>query len=45
MLDLILPSPALHCKRVSDMYGDHVISCAIGGERIARHSHLRDVLF
>ena len=37
--------PAPHCKGVSDMYGDHAISCAIGGERIARHSHLRDVVY
>ena len=37
--------PAAHCKGVSDEYGDHAISCAIVGERIARHSHLRDVLY
>ena len=27
------------------MYGDHAISCAIGGERITRHSHLCDIFY
>ena len=36
--------PAWHCKVMSNVYGDHAISCSIGGKRIARHSHLRDVL-
>ena len=30
---------------MSDVYGDHAISCAIGGGRIARQGHLRDMLF
>ena len=37
--------PAPLCRGVSDKYGDHAISCAIGGERISRHNHLRDSLF
>ena len=37
--------PALGCRGVADGLGDHSLSCAIGGERIARHNHARDVLF
>ena len=37
--------PMPRCVRVSDMMGDHAISCGIGGERIARHNHVRDALF
>ena len=25
--------------------GDHAISCAIGGERISKHNHVRDAIF
>ena len=28
------------CGQFSDIYGDHAIVCASGGERIARHNHL-----
>ena len=27
------------------MYGDHAILCGSQGERIARHNHIRDVLY
>ena len=37
-LQPILKGPT--SKGASDKYVDHAISCAIGGERIARHSHL-----
>ena len=37
--------PAQLCKARSDVFGDHAISCAIGGERIARHGHLHDVFY
>ena len=37
------PCPA--CLRPSDTLGDHAMSCGTGGERIARHNHLRDGLF
>ena len=30
---------------MSDILGDHAISCGIGGERIARHNHVRDAVF
>ena len=30
---------------MSDVYGDHAISCGYGGESSARHSHLRDGVF
>ena len=33
------------CGRHSDKNGDHAISCGSDGERIARHNHLRDVLY
>ena len=33
------------CRGVSDILGDHAISCGIGGERIARHNHVRDAIF
>ena len=26
------------------MYGDHAVSCGYGGERIAKHNHVRDAL-
>ena len=37
------PCPA--CLRLSDVMGDHAMSCGSGGERIARHNHLRDAIF
>ena len=37
--------PMPRCVRRSDRLGDHAISCGIGGERIARHNHVRDALF
>ena len=33
------------CPVMSDVMGDHAISCGWGGERITRHNALRDVLF
>ena len=37
------PCPA--CGAFSDSHGNHAISCAMAGERIARHNHLRDAIF
>ena len=37
------PCPA--CHKQSDKYGDHALACGSDGERIARHNHLRDVLY
>ena len=37
------PCPA--CLKQSDVLGDHVMCCGTGGERIARHNHLRDAIF
>ena len=37
------PCPA--CLRPSDCLGDHAMCCGTGGERIARHNHLRDAVF
>ena len=37
------PCPA--CLRPSDTLGDHAMCCGTGGERIARHNHLRDAVF
>ena len=37
------PCPA--CSTLSDVYGDHAISCGSSGERIARHNLLRDAVF
>ena len=37
------PCPA--CLRLSDRLGDHAMCCGTGGERIARHNHLRDAVF
>ena len=37
--------PMPRCRGHGDKYGDHAISCAIGGERIAKHNHVRDALF
>jgi hypothetical protein len=37
--------PAPRCMGICDKYGDHAISCAIGGERNSRHNYLRDVVF
>ena len=37
--------PMPRCRGYGDRYGDHAISCAIGGERIAKHNHVRDALF
>ena len=36
------PCPA--CHRLSDVEGNHAMCCGSGGERIARHNHLRDHL-
>ena len=33
------------CRGVSDILGDHAISCGIGGERIAWHNYVRDAVF
>ena len=33
------------CGAFSDSHGNHAISCAMAGERIARHNHLRDAIF
>ena len=37
--------PMPRCTIHSDAYGDHAISCAINGERIAKHNHLRDAIY
>ena len=37
--------PCVACGMVSDVYGDHAVSCASQGERISRHNHLRDALY
>ena len=37
--------PMTRCRGWSDVMGDHAISCGLGGERIARHNHVRDALF
>ena len=37
------PMPACHVT--NDIMGDHAISCAIGGERISKHNHVRDAIF
>ena len=37
--------PMPRCPGLSDKMGDHAISCGLGGERIARHNHVRDALF
>ena len=33
------------CHVTNDIMGDHAISCAIGGERISKHNHVRDAIF
>ena len=33
------------CQGFNDSFGDHAISCAAGGERIAKHNHVRDAIF
>ena len=33
------------CPKLSDIFGDHAISCGTEGERIARHNVLRDTLY
>ena len=33
------------CHANNDVMGDHAISCAIGGERISKHNHVRDAIF
>jgi hypothetical protein len=35
----------LGCEVISNVFGDHAISCAIHGERIAKHNHLRDCIY
>ena len=41
--NITIASPA--CLRPSDALGDHAMCCGTGGERIARHNHLRDAVF
>ena len=36
--------PMDNCQGFGDKYGDHSISCAINGERIAKHNHVRDAI-
>ena len=33
------------CPAISDISGDHAVSCGWGGERTTRHNAIRDVLF
>ena len=40
----LLAGPCPACSRDSDHLGDHAMCCGTGGERIARHNHLRDSL-
>ena len=37
--------PCTACGGLSDVMGDHAISCGAKGERIARHNQLRDALY
>ena len=37
--------PMARCNSNSDRFGDHAITCAINGERISKHNHLRDAIF
>ena len=37
--------PMNRCRGFGDKFGDHAISCAINGERIAKHNHVRDAIF
>ena len=37
--------PCNACAQVSDVLGDHWISCGSAGERIDRHNQLRDALY
>ena len=37
--------PVPRCKAVNDVFGDHAISCGYGGERIAKHNHVRDAFY
>ena len=37
--------PCIACGQLSDIYGDHAISCGSQGERISRHNHLRDAIY
>ena len=37
--------PMANCQGFGDKYGDHSISCAINGERIAKHNHVRDAIY
>lgn len=39
------PSPRCACNNVIDPYGDHLVGCAHGPLRIARHNGLRDVIW
>ena len=43
VFDTAGPCPA--CLKQSDILGDHAMNCGTGGERIARHNHLRDAIF
>ena len=36
--------PMPGCHVVNDIMGDHAISCAIGGEHISKHNHVRDAI-
>ena len=37
--------PCVACGSISDVHGDHAVSCASQGERISWYNHLRDTLF
>ena len=37
--------PMPRCRGVNDVFGDHAVSCGSGGERIAKHNHVRDAIF
>ena len=45
VFEQVAQCPMSRCRLVSDILGDHAISCGIGGERIARHNHVRDAVF
>ena len=45
VFEQVAQCPMTRCRGASDILGDHAISCGIGGERIARHNHVRDALF
>ena len=45
VFEQVAQCPMSRYRLVSDILGDHAISCGIGGERIARHNHVRDAVF